>query len=688
VLPIYYFFFSILSVTVGFLPILFRKKDSSTITFLLFSLSISFWTLSNALYTISNKDLWLSNIYSGAALCIYTGILFLYTFPFKKKSLRGPSLYLSIPVLVIIGLSHSSLIISQTAQGHLTKGPLYPAFISLTIIGFLFGFVITKQKYKTLSGLEKQKNEYIQLSMLLFLPVSWILGIFLPAHHTISLSNLSVLSITSFQLALLYILLASRLRNMYLFIGKFVATFFVYFLFAFPYIAAVHFLDPSSFTFFLIPTIIYWGLVAKPIQTIVPPLQLKLAKLLSTDFYNHSEVLAHGRKLLSTCNHNKKLWAIVKHIFQDELHLNKVQFFVKSMSQKPDASFNNVESGPTITLSELSDSHSLVQTLVKTKSTIIHSRHAIHSMILESLMAHACIPIFGHDHLIGFILIGKKKNLSSITSEDIMLFHNLAKEIAVVIERLQPYEEVEQNLKRSLEIAEKAENEASYARLTRGIAHEIRNPLGILLSTIEHIADNLNKPEEIQKLVSISKDTILRLTNVTSSMLKYGNPVSSSKASTDITPLISDLMTVCTAEAKKRRITLSTQFSKTPNIIIDSVSINQAILNIILNAIQSIESDGEITVSTSLDTFLSPTTDCQTHAVKITIHDTGKGIPEENIDKLFDPFFSTKHSSAGLGLSIVKKIIHEHKGVIRISSKEGEFATVSIFLPIDTNNSL
>jgi signal transduction histidine kinase len=359
-----------------------------------------------------------------------------------------------------------------------------------------------------------------------------------------------------------------------------------------------------------------------------------------------------------------------------------VQFFVKSVTQNDDIAFYNVETGPTQTLVKIPFSHSIVQLIMRTKNTILKSNSSVHALILESLLAFACIPIFRHDQLVGFMLLDRKKTLSSYSFEDVTLFNDLSKEIGIVIERLKPYEEVEESLKRSLEIAEKAENEASYARLTRGIAHEIRNPLGILLSAFELIVEKADEPQEATKLVEIAKSTILRLTNVTSTMLKYGNPVSSKKEPTDISVLIKDLATVCQGELKKRRITLTPTFSNTPPIIVDPVSINQAFLNIILNSIHSIESDGEILINTSLDTFLSPQTNTQTHALKITIHDTGKGISEDHLDQIFDPFFSTKHTSAGLGLSIVRKIIHEHQGTIKIQAKVNEYATVSIYLPL------
>ncbi len=253
------------------------------------------------------------------------------------------------------------------------------------------------------------------------------------------------------------------------------------------------------------------------------------------------------------------------------------------------------------------------------------------------------------------------------------LINNLEEKVKEQIKSIQ-IKEIEKQ--KSEEIATKASQQAAYATLTRGIAHEIRNPMAMILSGVELIQDNLSDTDKITEYTQTVKELILRLKTITSTMLRYGKPVSGERTLSDINQLIEDALIVSNAECKKRQISIEKNLESLPKINLEPASISQVFLNLILNSIEAINKKGNISIQTN-----SENTENASY-IKITITDSGKGISRENITKIFNPFYSSKYGNTGLGLSIVLKIINEHNGKVNIESEEEKFTSVIIKLPV------
>jgi signal transduction histidine kinase len=114
--------------------------------------------------------------------------------------------------------------------------------------------------------------------------------------------------------------------------------------------------------------------------------------------------------------------------------------------------------------------------------------------------------------------------------------------------------------------------------------------------------------------------------------------------------------------------------SNLPHIKIDTSKIKQVVWNLMINAAEAMPNGGKLALSTSFSE--------DKKSVVIDITDTGKGIPQENINKLFDPFFTTKESGSGLGLAVSYGIIQQHQGHIKATSKKGQGTTFTVVLPI------
>lgn len=209
--------------------------------------------------------------------------------------------------------------------------------------------------------------------------------------------------------------------------------------------------------------------------------------------------------------------------------------------------------------------------------------------------------------------------------------------------------------------------------MSAGMAHEIRNPLAGIKTGVEYLERLLDK--KYRPSVKMIIKEIDRLNRIVTDMTLYANrpPIRSEQIN------IENLLNVSLAFmkstiAEKSLKTITKLGDDIPPLQLDTEQIREVFDNIILNAVQSTEENGKITISTHIVK--------DGKMVEVRIIDTGIGIPKENKEKIFNPFFTTKKGGTGLGLSICHRIIAEHNGDIIISSKEGRGTTVRILLPI------
>jgi len=239
-----------------------------------------------------------------------------------------------------------------------------------------------------------------------------------------------------------------------------------------------------------------------------------------------------------------------------------------------------------------------------------------------------------------------------------------------------------QELQQTRLLLEKANQQTAFATLTRGIAHEIKNPISTLLSGLELINEHQSDPQQVDTYILAMKDTITRLNKVLTTMLHLGSPVAKARETSSVNQLIENIAILVNQECKKSKLKFNMELTMLPLIPIDPASIGQAILNIILNAIQATDAGGHISIKTRSSHFEHPQHG-QLEGVCIAIRDTGIGISADKIHHLFDPFVSGKKDHSGLGLSIVLKIIHAHQGIIKVDSKVQQYTQFELYLPVE-----
>ncbi|HOA83464.1 MAG TPA: HAMP domain-containing sensor histidine kinase [Thermodesulfovibrio thiophilus] len=223
-----------------------------------------------------------------------------------------------------------------------------------------------------------------------------------------------------------------------------------------------------------------------------------------------------------------------------------------------------------------------------------------------------------------------------------------------------------------------AEHLSAIGQLSRTIAHEVRNPLNFINLSIDHLIEKLQKQEldsdNYIKLLENMKQEIYRVNNLITEYLEYTRPLKLNKKLASIIEIIEDVVSLVEATGSKYGINIYKDYEVDFTLNLDVDLIKSCFLNIITNALYAMKD------SDMKNLFIK--TELSEDNLLIKISDTGSGVPEEYIDKIFEPFFSTKKGGLGLGLPLSKRVIEEHGGKIEFSSRQGNGSEVKIYIPI------
>ncbi len=220
----------------------------------------------------------------------------------------------------------------------------------------------------------------------------------------------------------------------------------------------------------------------------------------------------------------------------------------------------------------------------------------------------------------------------------------------------------------------RAEHFATLGELATGLAHEIRNPLAGIAGVIEIVGRDLPPNSAARSVIKDAKEEALQINRILTELLDTARPKPPQLRVSDICATAEHAVMFARQQAITKRIMVELEIIETiPPVEHDPNQINQVLLNLLLNAIQSMDKPGTIRVSLDQD---------DEDAVRIVVADEGKGIPSEILPNIFRPFFTTKGHGTGLGLSLARRIVESHGGRIDAASEVGKGTKFTIRLPI------
>lgn len=313
----------------------------------------------------------------------------------------------------------------------------------------------------------------------------------------------------------------------------------------------------------------------------------------------------------------------------------------------------------------------------------------VNPFLKEKLKLHSLvvIPILAKEKPLGVIAadhVEPGKTIPQEALEAMMTFSQqagLAIHNTSIVEELKILsQEMEEKIKRTMEDLNRVEAQllrqeklAALGQLAAGIAHEIRNPLTSINILIQSMREKLPIENAFQEDLKVIEEEIGRINEIVEQFLRFAKPSPPLFEKTEVFPILEETLQLLRPQIEKSRISVKKEFYPLPPMTIDKEQIKQVILNILLNAIQAMPEGGYL--------ILGGRVSEDGDGVKLWIKDSGVGIPSEVMNKLFDPFFSTKESGMGLGLSIAHRIIDSHHGKIEVESTPGKGTLFTLFLP-------
>jgi signal transduction histidine kinase len=424
-------------------------------------------------------------------------------------------------------------------------------------------------------------------------------------------------------------------------------------------------------------------LVAFFFHKIKPGTEKAVEQILFKNRYDYRKTLAQFTKALVTILDLQSLSKKIIDTITQTMGVEKASVFLLNEEKGEYYLYESINKKMVSPASSFPQGDPLPHFLIKTEEIIVREELIKEGDIPEqssiinrmsSLNAEVSIPLISRSQLIGIINLSHKFNKDIYSQEDIELLSTLANETAIAIENARLYED----LKKSKSYIRRADRLASLGTLTAGLAHEIRNPLVAIKTFTQLLPERLEDEEFRKHFLGVASGEVDRISSLVNELLEFARTSDPKFEMEDVNGILDGMILLISTESKKKHIEIVKEYGQDlPLISIDREQIKQVVLNILLNAIEATSENGKIIVDTR--SFVKPGGEPY---LQIRFTDTGCGIPRENLEEIFNPFFTTKNTGSGLGLSISHQIVQDHKGYIDIESEIDKGTSFFINLPL------
>jgi signal transduction histidine kinase len=625
-----------------------------------------------------------SGITPAAFLC------FTLLFPAEERRLTSSKLFLlMLPSVIFLGLSFTKQIVFSLGSDvrMFSYGPSYRYFSIYLIIYLLLGFIFLIKSYKKAMGVERLQIKYCLVGM--FLTAGFGVG----ANLLLPMTGISRFNWLGPSLTVIYVGFATysivkhRLMDINIFLQK-----------GTTYVFLMLLLYVPSFTLIIIGQKIYFGkisyffsiilffllfLVTIFFNRIKPQTEKMVEQVLFKNRYDYRETLGNFSKAMVSILDLQSLSNEIIETITQTMGVEKASLFLWSEEKTGYSLFESKNITVSASPPYIPKDDPLPQYLQKMGEIIIREELAKRTDIpqlknvvnkMSLLEAEATIPFISKEQLVGMMNLGYKFTKDIYSHEDIELLTTLANQTAIAIENARLYED----LKKSKSYIRRADRLASLGTLTAGLAHEIRNPMVAIKTLTQLLPERLDDEEFRSQFLKIASGEVDRISSLVNELLDFARPSDPRWALEDINAILDGMILLISTATKKKLITIIKNYaSNLPPVQIDREQIKQVILNILLNAIDATSENGKITVKTR--SFIKPGGEPY---IQIEFTDTGCGIPGEHIEDIFNPFFTTKSTGSGLGLSISNQIVQDHKGYIDVESQLEKGSSFFINLPV------
>lgn len=672
------------------------KKEKSHFAFLCFCIALGFWVLFYAIsFSATSHTLLCTRLIVLPACFIpFTFNWFVATLYSKKNRFSTLEKFIhgSIIFLLVTSLPTPYFITSATFINNsidFTFGPSYNLLGLYIALGMSSGIYRMFQKYRSSNKIQQRQIQFMGLGVTLGTLIAITLSFILPGLGYTEFNKYTTTASIFNVFFVYYAITKHRLMNISLVINKTGAWVLTAVLFTIGYsisILALKQISTVSEAGYIFTASIFALISSSFFNKVRLFFQTTAEKKFLNQYKNYFDLLPELTKELSKCYNLESLEKVSAHIFNNVLEIKETTIYIDSQFTQDKTNPNTLYrlNANAHLDDKLTPDHPLILLTKQEEKIIVKTEcNDIDKNLLQNIPFVLAVPCFNEKQLSAIFLLNAKLSEDIFTTEDLKLLELFSSQISLVLERILPYEKVKKDYENTRQYAEKVSQQKAFSQLSMGIAHEIRNPISNLMVRAEIVETQLDNPSAVLKFSEMIKRNMNRILRITNAMLKYGTPNTSERIIGNVNETITEVIELVEPKCNKLNISIETSLLPVTKLAYDEAALYQAISNIVINAMDAMAEKNNGTLSiASQDTNYLDANRQTVQGIQIKIKDAGIGMNQDTINKLYNPFFTTKYSHIGLGLSMALKIIDAHQGKIEIESTENEGTTFRIFLPI------
>ncbi|MGB9613346.1 MAG: ATP-binding protein [Candidatus Margulisiibacteriota bacterium] len=632
----------------GLLVLMHDRKKPLNWSFFLLTFFVGVWGFCLSAFRATAVVMWGKATFFFASFIPATFFSFVKLFPTQEEKYGAIDLLFYLLAGAIAVLSLTDFIIDGVAYlswgVDLVLGPGHPIFAGYFLGVVFFGFVKLFSKYRKSSGTVRNQIRYLFLGTFLTAIIGSLVAIIFPIFNFSNLYYLAPPSTFIMIAAIAYALIKHHLMDVSIVISRVLAEVLAVLFLGVIYLGLVWFYRSYVSALidwpFLVWTVIYGILVGQVYQRIRIFIQTTSDKVFLRGKYDYYRELAKATAQITKTLSTENILETLRRIFYEIIEVSNPRIYLSGDFDKPE-----------------------VKQFLAVKE-------------LTFLGEDLVIPCLLEGRPIAIIVLGKKLSEDEYTTEDLQLLQTLASQTAVAIDHTRTYEEIkrdfEANQKKLYEterLLARSERIASLANLIREYNHEIKTPLAIIRNELALMPDD---PELVSFKGKMIK-AMNRIKDIVENTLRLSDVSRREKIEVNINEIIEESLTLFPPSG----VRVVKELGVLPKMLGDPEDLKMVFMNLIKNAVEAMPQGGELKIKSY------PLIEEGHTRIMVEVSDTGVGIPAENLDKIFEPFFSTHVTKGrGLGLSIVFRIVREHGGEIKVESQLGKGTTFRLVFPL------
>lgn len=297
------------------------------------------------------------------------------------------------------------------------------------------------------------------------------------------------------------------------------------------------------------------------------------------------------------------------------------------------------------------------------------------------LGGRVCFPLQTEAGPLGVLVIGARRADQPYAADHLELLSVLANQVAMAVDNSRLHQELDastRKLSESRKMLQRASQLTTIGTLAAGLVHEIRNPLAAVQTFLQVLPDRLSDPEITVDFRKVALSEVQRVSKLLTELLQVARKRNVAFQATPLDDVVDQVLGLLRVAAERRHVELQRVGDALPEAQADPARLKQALLNLVLNAIEASSPGTTVTIGTRTDVD-----GAGKRLAEFAVRDSGPGVPADRRDVIFEPFSTTKESGTGLGLSVTRQIVSEHGGRIQVESEEGFGATFTVRVPLE-----